>query len=436
MGRAGIRANNKTYDGNTTATISSNAVVLGGIVGGDTVNLSTNGYTASFASAGVANGIGVAVGGLTLTGASATNYSLTQPGSLTANITGKALTVSSGISANNKTYDGSTTATISSNAVVLGGIVGGDTVNLSTNGYTASFASAGVANGIGVTIGGLSLTGASATNYSLTQPGRLTANITGKALTVSSGISANNKTYEGSTTATISSNAVVLGGIVGGDTVNLSTNGYTASFASAGVANGIGVTIGGLSLTGASATNYSLTQPGSLTANITGKALTVSSGISANNKTYDGNTTATISSKAVVLGGIVGGDTVNLATNGYTASFASAGVANGIGVTISGLSLTGASATNYTLTQPGSLTANITGKALTVSSGISANNKTYDGNTTATLSSNAVGLGGIVGGDTVNLSTNGYTATFASAGVANGIGVTIGGLSLTGASAT
>src|SRR3974390_2445015 len=274
MGRAGIRANNKTDDVNTTATISSNAVVLGGMVGGDTVNLSTNGYTATFASAGVANGIGVAVGGLTLTGASATNYSLTQPGSLTANITGKALTVSSGISANNKTYDGNTTATISSNAVVLGGIVGGDTVNLSTNGYTATFASAGVANGIGVTIGGLGLTGASATNYSLTQAAGLAANITGKALTGGSGISAANKNNDGNTTATLSSNAVVLGGIVGGDTVNLATNGYTASFASAGVANGIGVTIGGLSLTGASATNYSLTQAAGLAANITGKALT------------------------------------------------------------------------------------------------------------------------------------------------------------------
>ena len=111
------------YDGTTSATISSNNVVLGGVVSGDVVNLSLNGYAASFASAGVSNGISVNVTGLTLTGASATNYSLTQPVVLAASITSKALTVSSGLSANNKVYDGTTSATVSSNNVVLGGVV-------------------------------------------------------------------------------------------------------------------------------------------------------------------------------------------------------------------------------------------------------------------------------------------------------------------------
>jgi hypothetical protein len=56
------------------------------------------------------------------------------------------------------------------------------------------------------------------------------------------------------------------------------------------VANGIGVTVGGLTLTGASATNYTLTQPAGLTANITAVGVTITSGITANNKTYDGTT--------------------------------------------------------------------------------------------------------------------------------------------------
>ena len=76
---SGIRANNKVYDGTTAATISSNNVVLTGVVSGDTVSLSTNGYTANFASAGVGTDIPVSVSGLTLTGASARNYTLTQP---------------------------------------------------------------------------------------------------------------------------------------------------------------------------------------------------------------------------------------------------------------------------------------------------------------------------------------------------------------------
>ena len=77
---------------------------------------------------------------------------------LAANITGKALTVSSGLTANSKVYDGTTVATISSNNVVLAGVVGADVVSLSTNGYAASFASAGVSNGIAVSVSGLSLT--------------------------------------------------------------------------------------------------------------------------------------------------------------------------------------------------------------------------------------------------------------------------------------
>jgi hypothetical protein len=261
--------------------------------------------------------------------------------------------------------------------VVLNGVLAGDapSVRLSTNGYTATFASAGVANGIGVTVSGLTLTGASATNYTFTQPAGLTANITSKGVTITSGITANNKVYDGTTAATISSNNVVLNGVLTGDAPNvgLSTNGYAANFASPNVGTGIGVTVSGLTLTGARATNYTLTQPVGLTANITlARMVTITSGITANNKVYDGTTTATISSNNVVLNGVRPGDaaSVRLSTNGYTATFASAGVANGIGVTISGLTLTGAGATNYMLIQP-TLAANITPVTLTVS----ANNK-------------------------------------------------------------
>ena len=105
------------------------------------------------------------------------------------------------------------------------------------------------------------------------------------------------------------------------------------------------------------ATNYTLTQPAGLTANITAVGVTITSGITANNKAYDGTTAATISSNNVVLSGVLPGDVANvrLNTNGYVANFANAGVANGIGVTVSGLTLSGTAATNYTLTQPAGL---------------------------------------------------------------------------------
>ena len=56
-------------------------------------------------------------------------------------------------------------------------------------------------------------------------------------------------------------------------------------------------------------------------------------------------------------------------------------------MTVAGLTIGGADAGNYTLTQP-TTTANITAKALTVS-GVTASNKVYDGTTTATLNAAA-----------------------------------------------
>ena len=163
------------------ATISSNNVVLSGVLGGDTgnVRLTTNGYVANFVSTNAGTGIGVTVSGLTLTGSASGNYTLTQPLGLTANIGAVGVTITSGITANNKPYDGTAVATISSNNVVLSGVLGGDTANvrLTTNGYVANFVSTNAGTGIGVTVSGLTLTGSASGNYTLTQPLGLTANI-------------------------------------------------------------------------------------------------------------------------------------------------------------------------------------------------------------------------------------------------------------------
>ena len=124
-----------------------------------------------------------------------TNSYASVTNNVSINVLKAPLTISSGLAAKNKVYDGSTSATISSNNVALAGVVGTDVVSLSTNGYGASFASAGVSNGIAVTVSGLTLTGSAAANYTLTQPTGLTANITAATVTVS-GITANNKVYE------------------------------------------------------------------------------------------------------------------------------------------------------------------------------------------------------------------------------------------------
>ena len=217
-------------------------------------------------------------------------------------------------------------------------------------------------------------------------------------VTISSGLSANNKAYDGTATATLTSNNVALAGVLAGDAGNvlLVTNGYVANFNNGSAGNGKPVTVSGLSLGGSASGNYSLTQPSGLSANITALGVTVSSGLSANNKAYDGTANATLTSNNVALAGVLAGDAGNvlLVTNGYVANFNNGSAGNGKPVTVSGLSLGGSASGNYLLTQPTGLSANITALGVTVSSGLSANNKAYDGTASATLTSNNVALAG------------------------------------------
>ena len=87
----------------------------------------------------------------------------------------------------------------------------------------------------------------------------------------------------------------------------------------------------------------------------------------ADNKEYDGNTTATVATVSTPTN-IVGGDTVGV--NITTAAFANANVDTGKTVSISAWSLTGTSANNYSLpaTRP-TATANITAAPLTITAG-------------------------------------------------------------------
>ena len=87
---------------------------------------------------------------------------------------------------------------------------------------------------------------------------------------------------------------------------------------------------------------------------------------------------------------------------GATGTFDSKNAGTGKAVSVSGFSITGADAGNYTLAQPSNVTANITKKSLTVS-GTSVADKVYDG----TYSYGVVTFGnleGVVEGDKLNLS--------------------------------
>jgi hypothetical protein len=210
--------------------------------------------------------------------------------------------------------------------------------------------------------------------------------------------------YDSTTTAALSGGTLV--GVLGNDAVTLTLAG---AFASKNVGTGIAVTVAD-SLGGAAAGNYTLIQPGNLTANITPAGLTVS-GETAANKIYDGTTTATLSGGTLL--GVVGGDAVTLTQNG---NFASRNVGTGIAVTTAD-TLAGAGAGNYVLTQPTSLTASITPATLTYT----ANPVTLaSGQQIAGLTGS---VNGFVPGDSLGGSTSGALiwTTTAGAGSAPGL---------------
>jgi hypothetical protein len=127
-------------------------------------------------------GIGKAgnVTGLTIAGSLAGNYNLSPTtASATGNISNKVLTVT-GITANNRVYNATTSASLNTSGATLVGvivIVPAENVTLNTAGATGSFATATTNNNKTVTVAGLTLSGADAANYTVTQP-TTTANIT------------------------------------------------------------------------------------------------------------------------------------------------------------------------------------------------------------------------------------------------------------------
>jgi hypothetical protein len=403
----GAVAADKNYDGNTTATVSGGTLV--GLVSGDVVTLGGS-PAGTFNNESVGTGKAVTVTGYALSGADAGKYSVSQP-SLTANITAKPLTVS-GLSALNKVYDRSTTATLTGTGT-LAGIVGSEVVSLDLSGASASFANEAVGVGKIVTGSGYALAGTDAGNYSLVQP-TATATISQKTLTIS-GLSADNKTYDRNTAATLSGTGALVG-VELGDTVTLDSSAASAGFATAAVGIGKTVTGSGYLLTGTDAANYALTQP-TWTADINGIVLTIS-GVTADNKVYDRSATASLSGTASLVG-VVSPDVVTLNTGSAVATFADAIAGTAKAVTVSGYSLGGANAANYTLVQPSSLTANISAKPLTVTG--TTTGKQYDGSNLAPLT--GATLQGVINGDIVTLA-NDTAGTFASSAVGTNISVT------------
>lgn len=211
--------------------------------------------------------------------------------------------------------------------------------------------------------------GITATYESGTHKGSATVNavVEKKEVTVS-GITAENKEYDGGTTATVNASGAIITGKETGDDLTVSVSaGSTFDSADAGSRT---VTLGALTLGGASAGNYKLATSGNqttATANITAKDVSISAA-TVNDKGYDGNANATVAS--VTITGVSSALSMGTDFDVTSATFpdADADTAN-VDVTIN-VALKGTAANNYNLTN---------GMRYVVTSAAKINKATYSG---------------------------------------------------------
>jgi len=332
----------RTYNGTTVATLSGGT--LTGLIGGDSVTLNQSGI---FASKNPGTGIAVTATD-TLSGASASDYTLVEPTGLTGTITPEPVTVS-GTSVATKVFDGTTVATLTGGTLsgvinstsIPGAFIPADSVTLNQSG---SFATKNAGTGIAVTATD-TLSGANASDYTIVEPTGLTGTITPASLTVS-GSAVADRAYNGTTAATLVNGT--LNGLVSGYSATLVQSG---NYATKNAGTGIAVTAND-TLSGANASDYTLVEPTGLTGTITPASLSVT-GTEVAPKVANGTTSATLIDGTLV--GVVSGDSVSLLQSGV---FASANAGSNIPVTATD-TLSGASASNYSLVEPAGLTGTI-----------------------------------------------------------------------------
>ncbi len=384
----GLTGADKTYDGSTVASVTGTAA-LSGVVAADAGNVTLGGPGSfTFATAAVGTSTAITASGYTISGSASSNYSLTQPAGLTANITVKALTVT----ANNVTKSQGQTLTggAGSTAFTSSGLVTGETIGSVTITYGTGASAGDPAATYPGQVTPSAATGGTfaASNYSITYvSGDLTVSAD-PTITTSGAIAVVNTTY-GTATPTPAS-FTVGGGFLTGDLTVTCPSGFEISsggsystsltlLQSGGTVSNttIFVRLAATTVFGTYSGNVSISGGGASTVDVASTSSTVSkkvitiTGLLASDKSYDGTTTVSVTGTPSYVG-LVNGETFSV-TGSVTWAFSDSNVGANKALTQSGLYT--APSTNYTVTQP-ILTASIT--AVTASApaitGITAGN--------------------------------------------------------------
>ena len=395
---SGITASGKVYDGTSSVTLSKPAVSTLGFIARDSIVINTT---------GVFDTVDVGTQTVTLTqsyGGTTSNYTITDQASKpSATISAKAITIS-GITASGKTYDGTSSVTLTKPSVSSLGFIARDNIVINTT---------GVFDTVDVGTQSVTLTqsySGTTSNYTITdQSTKPTAAISAKAITIS-GITATGKVYDGTSSVTLNKPDVTTLGFIARDNIVINTT---------GAFDIVDVGTRAVTLTqsyGGTTSNYTITnQITKPSAVISAKPITIS-GITANDKVYDATNSVVLNKPTTSSLGFISRDSILINTTG---------VLDGVNVGTQTVTLTqsyGGTTSNYTITnQSTKPTASVTPKSLSIGPTRAAN-KVYDGTNVASIST--IGnLSGMIGTQTLDVAVN--TALFDSADVGNGRVVTI-----------
>ena len=404
-------AKSKTYDGQVFAAFTAGVT---GFVNGESSSVVSG--SASFSGTATT---AVNAGTYTITPAagtlSATNYDFAtfNPGTLTIN---KAhLTVTA--DAKNKTYDGQVFTAFTAGVT---GFVNGESSSVVSG--SASFSGTATT---AVNAGTYTITPAagtlSATNYDFATFNAGTLTINPKALTLTF-VGAPTKVYDGTTTVTLTPANFSLSGLAGAESFSVTRTSGNFADKNVSASQSITVALATIDYTagaGTLAANYILPTSTTGAGSITQRTLVISA--SAQNKVYDGTTLATV---ALSDNRVIGD---SLTATYQSAAFPDKNAGYKI-VTITGISLSGADAGNYSFNTKATAPANIALRPVTAV--VTVSDKTYDATTAAVITGRS--LSGVLSGETVTLT--GGLASFADKNVGSGKTVTTTGLRLSGSS--
>lgn len=426
----GLTGNNKPYDGNTTATFSGTAA-YSGLENGESFSVAGT-PSASFTTAGVGTAKPITVVGFE---PPSSNYTVTQP-AMTGDITAVPLSVTA--NPVTKTFNTTLTGGPGSTAFTSSGLVNSETIGTVTINYTDGDEAADPPAVYPNAVVPSAATGGSFDpgNYSITYvPANLTVSNT-PVITVTGTLVAVDTVYGTASPTPGSFNAsgsalsanLIINAPPGFEVSTSIGSGYASSIQITPSSGTVPTTIiyvrlaattfvgaynGDVTVSSDSATSQTIATAES---DVSPKELTIT-GVSADDKVYDGGTAATLLGSPSLVG-VETQDAGNVTVAGSpSATFVDANVADDIAVTVTGYTLSGSAAGNYTVAQPAGLVADITEATLTVT-GAAVTTKPYDATTDAEITGT---LNGIIGMDDVSL--NG-TGTFADPNVGTGIAVT------------